>query len=116
MKAVRHWFTRNDANHNNRHAECDGIEFFGFPYQPYCANLNWGCAVVSDFLTSGKCGVIRKWSVRFGPVKANGYNTWTEHRHFGDPQELRDANDEERDNAFRWATELLKQSRTGPSQ
>jgi hypothetical protein len=46
---VKHWTTPNDANHSNRHAECNGVEFFAFPYQNYSARVGNLLAVVSKY-------------------------------------------------------------------
>lgn len=45
---VRYWSSHNDANHNNSHAECQGIEFFAFPYQSYYARVGNTSAMVGN--------------------------------------------------------------------
>jgi len=36
---VEHYTTRNDANHDNKHAKVNGIEFVAMPFQPYLASV-----------------------------------------------------------------------------
>jgi hypothetical protein len=55
MNAVRYWETRNDANHNNRHAEANGIEFGAFPYQSYLAYIDgqYGATLSKQYTRHG---------------------------------------------------------------
>lgn len=108
LPAIRFWTSRNDANHSNRHAECAGVEFFAFPYQPMLAKRGNRLATISDILMRGKetatggHETVKKWSacVRRCLQDNSGKTEVIAHRHF--PAELRDATDEDRDEAFRW--------------
>lgn len=90
---VRYWETRNDANHNNRHAEVLGFQFFAFPYQSFLVENcigNFG-ATIGDFY--GLKG--RIWSATIY-IRDGKKEPGHEQRHFRD-----------RNEAFEWAAQKL---------
>ena len=86
---VKHWTTPNDENHSNRHAECNGVEFFAFPYQNYSARVGNLLAVVSNLMG--------KNSVRILDCLLNGANATKSSAFFASMDE-----------AFEYASKVLK--------
>jgi len=97
---VKHWTSPNDANHSNRHAEADGIEFFAFPYQNYLARLSDHIAIVADTLQlreiEGAKKLVTRWSASIRLCHSNGHTTLANWCSF-------DTEDE----AFEWAAKQL---------
>jgi hypothetical protein len=98
---VLHCTSPNDANHRNRHAEANGVEFFAFPYQSLYARVDWKSAIVSDsFLMTEGDGEKRKLITRFSAsrldVFPDGSSKCIDQKHF-----------KTHDEAIIWASEWL---------
>lgn len=118
LAPVRHWTTRNDANHSNRHAECLGVEFFAFPYQSALGKVRNHLAVVADILTAGAerpdggRGTFRRWSARVELCHPDGRTNMQAGAMFPPREDERNATDADRDAAYRWAAEKLLEGAT----
>lgn len=98
--SVKHWTSPNDANHSNRHAEADGIEFFAFPYQNYLGRQGDYLAVVGDFTivreSDGVSHCVTRWSAVIKLCQPSGATTNVIWQGF-----------DTQDEAFEWAAEQL---------
>lgn len=95
---VTYWETYNDPNHNDRHAECNGVEFFAFPYSPYMAAEGTRHALVSGHMEVENRKTRRVWGARVGNGLSSGQMDWTDHEVFDD-----------RDTAFEWAASKMQE-------
>lgn len=105
--AVRYWATRNDANHNNRHAEVNGIEFFAFPYQPYLSNhvphgQSYQMAIVSTYMAD--LGVAPEVNMQY----VWGVKIYEPYGKPGETKCIAQQSFESKDEAFEWAASQLK--------
>ena len=88
---VKYWETYSDPNHNNLHAETNGIEFMAFPYQAYYARCNNRYATVFSF-------GLTEWHANIYQAQPNGEGKYLDH-----------LKAESKDEIFKWASQKLKE-------
>ena len=91
---VKRWKTRNDANHNNHHAEVNGVEFFRFPYSSFTSRVGQFTAIVSATSLNGQYSAT---VYRPNPNRA------------GDTLVVHFEQDPDQDRLFVWAAAQMKQ-------